>query len=64
MFVLAPLGFAIYYSLYKWSGYGWPTEFRGLDNYFGPYGAFQATPAGVETQVTVMTASALAAATP
>jgi raffinose/stachyose/melibiose transport system permease protein len=41
MFVLAPMAFAIYYSLYKWSGYGWPTEFRGLDNYFGPYGAFR-----------------------
>ncbi len=40
-FVLAPMGFAIYYSLYKWSGYGWPTEFRGLDNYFGPFGAFR-----------------------
>ena len=41
VFVLAPMGFAVYYSLYKWSGYGWPTEFRGLDNYFGPYGAFR-----------------------
>jgi len=41
MFVLAPLAFAVYYSLYKWSGYGWPTDFRGLDNYFGPYGAFR-----------------------
>jgi raffinose/stachyose/melibiose transport system permease protein len=41
VFVLAPIGFAIYYSLYKWSGYGWPTEFRGLDNYFGQYGAFR-----------------------
>jgi raffinose/stachyose/melibiose transport system permease protein len=41
VFVLAPLGFAVYYSLYKWSGYGWPTEFRGLDNYIGPYGAFR-----------------------
>jgi raffinose/stachyose/melibiose transport system permease protein len=40
-FVLAPMGFAVYYSLYKWSGYGWPTEFRGLQNYFGPYGAFR-----------------------
>ena len=40
VFVLAPMGFAVYYSLYKWSGYGWPTEFIGLDNYFGPYGAF------------------------
>jgi raffinose/stachyose/melibiose transport system permease protein len=35
------MAFAVYYSLYKWSGYGWPTEFRGLDNYFGPYGAFR-----------------------
>jgi raffinose/stachyose/melibiose transport system permease protein len=41
VFVLAPMGFAVYYSLYKWSGYGWPTEFRGLDNYIGPYGAFK-----------------------
>jgi raffinose/stachyose/melibiose transport system permease protein len=41
LFVLTPIVFAIYYSLYKWSGYGWPTEFRGLDNYIGPYGAFR-----------------------
>jgi len=41
IFVLAPMGFAVYYSLYKWSGYGWPDEFIGLDNYFGPYGAFK-----------------------
>lgn len=41
IFVLAPMGFAVYYSLYRWSGYGWPTEFRGLDNYIGPYGAFR-----------------------
>ncbi len=41
LFVLAPIGFAVYYSLYKWSGYGWPTEFRGLDNYIGPFGAFR-----------------------
>jgi len=40
VFVLAPMAFAVYYSLYKWSGYGWPTDFRGLDNYIGPYGAF------------------------
>jgi raffinose/stachyose/melibiose transport system permease protein len=40
-FVLLPMGFAVYYSLYHWSGYGPPTEFRGLDNYFGPYGAFK-----------------------
>ncbi|NUT18662.1 MAG: sugar ABC transporter permease [Hamadaea sp.] len=41
VFVLAPMAFAVYYSLYRWSGYGWPTEFKGLDNYFGEYGAFK-----------------------
>jgi raffinose/stachyose/melibiose transport system permease protein len=41
LFVLVPIVFAAYYSLYKWSGYGWPTEFRGLDNYIGPFGAFR-----------------------
>jgi raffinose/stachyose/melibiose transport system permease protein len=41
MFVLAPIVFALYYSLYRWNGYGWPTEFKGLANYFGPYGAFR-----------------------
>jgi raffinose/stachyose/melibiose transport system permease protein len=41
MFVLAPMAFAVYYSLYRWNGYGWPTEFKGLANYFGPYGAFR-----------------------
>jgi raffinose/stachyose/melibiose transport system permease protein len=41
IFVLAPMGFAVYYSLYKWNGYGWPTaeDFKGLGNYIGPYGA-------------------------
>jgi len=39
-------------------------DYNKYNNTFGPYGAFQATPAGVETQVSVMTASALAAATP
>ncbi len=41
LFVLAPMAFAVYYSLYRWNGYGWPTEFKGLDNYFGQYGAFK-----------------------
>jgi raffinose/stachyose/melibiose transport system permease protein len=41
LFVLTPIVFAVYYSMYKWSGYGWPTEFRGLDNYIGPFGAFR-----------------------
>jgi raffinose/stachyose/melibiose transport system permease protein len=41
LFVLAPMAFAVYYSLYRWNGYGWPTEFKGLDNYFGEYGAFK-----------------------
>jgi raffinose/stachyose/melibiose transport system permease protein len=35
-FVLAPMGFAVFYSLFKWKGAGWPTadDFIGLDNYF------------------------------
>jgi raffinose/stachyose/melibiose transport system permease protein len=41
MFVLAPIAFAAYYSLYRWNGYGWPTEFKGLANYIGPFGAFR-----------------------
>ena len=39
-------------------------DYNKFNNTFGPYGAFQSTTAGVETQITVMTASALAAATP
>jgi ABC-type branched-subunit amino acid transport system substrate-binding protein len=39
-------------------------DFNQFNNTFGPYGAFQSTPAGVEHQVFVMTANALAAATP
>jgi raffinose/stachyose/melibiose transport system permease protein len=33
MFVLVPMGFAVYYSLYRWSGAGPPTEFVGRRNY-------------------------------
>ena len=39
-------------------------DYNKYNNTFGPYGAFQSTTAGVETQISVMTASALAAATP
>jgi neutral amino acid transport system substrate-binding protein len=39
-------------------------DYNKYNNAFGPYGAFQPTTAGVETQISVMTASALAAATP
>jgi ABC-type branched-subunit amino acid transport system substrate-binding protein len=39
-------------------------DYNKYNNTFGPYGAFQSTTAGVETQVSVMTAKALAAATP
>src|SRR6266567_1387792 len=39
-------------------------DYNKYNNTFGPYGAFQATAAGLEQQVTVMSASALAAATP
>ena len=41
LFVLVPMGFAVYYSLYRWRGSGAPTDFIGLDNYFGPYGALR-----------------------
>jgi len=41
LFVLVPMGFAVYYSLFRWRGSGSPSDFIGLDNYFGPYGAFK-----------------------
>ncbi|MGN7773777.1 carbohydrate ABC transporter permease [Phyllobacterium sp. 22552] len=33
MFVILPMGEAAWYSLYKWNGYGTPTEFVGLRNF-------------------------------
>ncbi len=39
-------------------------DYNQYNNTFGPYGAFQANTAGIEQQVYVMTATALAAATP
>lgn len=33
MFVLGPMGFALYYSLFRWRGIGPPTEFVGWRNY-------------------------------
>jgi ABC-type branched-subunit amino acid transport system substrate-binding protein len=39
-------------------------DYNKYNNTFGPYGAFQSTTAGLEKQISVMTASALAAATP
>ncbi|MEU3457502.1 sugar ABC transporter permease [Micromonospora sp. NPDC006766] len=33
MFVLVPMGFAVYYSLFRWRGVGPPTEYVGLNNY-------------------------------
>jgi raffinose/stachyose/melibiose transport system permease protein len=33
MFVLAPMAFAVYYSLFRWRGVGPPTEFVGIRNY-------------------------------
>ena len=39
-------------------------DYNQYNNTFGPYGAFKANPAGLEQQVTVMSATALAAATP
>jgi raffinose/stachyose/melibiose transport system permease protein len=32
-FVLAPIGIAVYYSLYNWSGFGPLSDFTGLHNY-------------------------------
>jgi hypothetical protein len=39
-------------------------DYNKYNNTFGSYGAFQATTSGVEQQIAVMSASALAAATP
>ena len=39
-------------------------DYNQYNNTFGPYGAFKATPAGVEQQVGVMSAQQLAAVTP
>ena len=39
-------------------------DYNKYNNTFGPYGAFQSTAAGIEQQVYVMSAAALAAATP
>ncbi len=33
MFVLVPMGYAVYYSLFRWRGVGPPTQFVGLRNY-------------------------------
>lgn len=32
-FVIFPVMMAAFYGFFKWNGYGWPTEFVGLDNY-------------------------------
>jgi ABC-type branched-subunit amino acid transport system substrate-binding protein len=39
-------------------------DYNAYHNTFGPYGAFQASPSGIEQQISVMSASQLAAATP
>jgi ABC-type branched-subunit amino acid transport system substrate-binding protein len=39
-------------------------DYNAYNNTFGPYGAFQSSPTGLEKQISVMSASALAAATP
>ena len=39
-------------------------DYNQYNNTFGPYGAFKATPAGIEQQMGVMSAQQLAAATP
>jgi ABC-type branched-subunit amino acid transport system substrate-binding protein len=39
-------------------------DYNKYNNTFGPYGAFQSTSTGIEKQISVMSANALAAATP
>lgn len=39
-------------------------DYNTFNNTFGPYGAFRASPAGIEQQVVVMSSAALAKATP
>jgi len=34
-FVIFPVLMAAFYGFFKWNGYGWPTEFVGLQNYKG-----------------------------
>lgn len=33
IFVMLPLGQAVWFSLFKWNGLGWPRDFVGLQNY-------------------------------
>ncbi|MDY6963516.1 MAG: sugar ABC transporter permease, partial [Pseudomonadota bacterium] len=33
LFVILPMGEAAWYSLYRWNGYGTPTEFVGIRNF-------------------------------
>lgn len=33
-FVIFPVAMAAFYGFFKWNGFGWPTDFVGLDNYF------------------------------
>ena len=33
LFVILPMGEAAWYSLYRWNGYGTPTEFIGFKNF-------------------------------
>ena len=33
-FVILPVAMAAFYGFFKWNGFGWPTEFVGLNNYF------------------------------
>jgi raffinose/stachyose/melibiose transport system permease protein len=34
IFVMLPLGQAVWFSLFKWNGLGWPHDFVGLENYW------------------------------
>ena len=51
-------------DIVRYQGASGDLDYNKYNNTFGPYGAFQSTAAGIEQQAYVMSANALAAATP
>ena len=64
--LIATLGVALIKAGTKinYEGASGDLDYNLYNNTFGPYGAFKATPAGVEQQVGVMSAQQLATVTP
>ena len=64
--LIATLGVALIKAGTKinYEGASGDLDYNTYNNTFGPYGAFKATPAGVEQQVGVMSAQQLATVTP